>query len=1038
MDILYAGGVNNPMDSIEQISYLLFLRLLTERDEQLAALSKKYKRIFSGKWSRYAWGNFVTLTGDQLFDSTRSAIEDLHELPHLSETGRLLFRRATLKIYDRPTLRAVIQSVHEMDLTEHDGADIKGDMYEYLLSKISMSGTNGQFRTPRHIIDLIVEMVDPKPGRRICDPACGTAGFLISAFNHILKQNTSKADLKTGNVTGDKLKPAQWKFLEQQAFTGFDNNANMIKISILNLYLHKLEKANIDLHNPLTTTKGGTYPGPQYDCILANPPFSGKVQKESILSDLNHGLNTRATELLFLKWFIDHLADGGRAGVIVPEGIIFQSQNAYKKLRKILVDDYLWCVVSLPAGVFNPYSGVKTSILLMDKTLAKKTDKILFVKIENDGFDLGAQRRPIDKNDLPKAGDFIKNYKPAVMSGKDIEDTDFAHAVKKKRIAESGDWNLSGERYRTSKKLRPTTYKLLDLGDVAEVISGQSPEGKYYNETGEGMPFYQGKTEFAEMFISTPKKWTTQVTRTAQKGDILMSVRAPVGPVNIATQEICIGRGLAAIRANEMVFPLYLFYVLRALEDDIKGGGGAVFDSISRKQIQAIKIPLPPLDIQKAIVAEIDGYQKIIDGARQVVDNYKPTIKIDPDWPMVRLSEVTDLQNGYAFKSADYVDESNTLNLRMSNIRPNGNLDLEHNPKYLPDAYVETYSSYLLKDGDVVIAMTDMASDPKILGVPTIIKTDGRKLLLNQRVGKFEKVDTERINISFLCYILTSDKVKEYYKTLGSGGVQINIGKKDILSYLIPLPPLSVQQEIVAQVEAEQQIVNANKKLIEIYEQKIKDKIAEVWGCDTSQATVESKADEMADEQVRATTPYKDDAAVVCLLLSEMEKFQRPTTEFFIQKHIFVIKHHLHLPVNSVFKRKVAGPWSQELRWKAIEAAIKTNWLRCEKKRFVAGSAFEKGLSHAATVLGESAAKITKLVDDLKAFGNNGLERWTTVLKVVEDLKEKQQPITRANIQHEIDNWRDKRLKKIFAEESVDYTINKMIKYKWLPTASGQ
>jgi len=392
MDILYAGGVNNPMDSIEQISYLLFLRLLTERDEQLAALSKKYKRIFSGKWARYAWGNFVTLTGDELFDSIRSAIENLHELPDLSETGRLLFRRATLKIYDRPTLRAVIQSIHEMDLAEHNGADIKGDMYEYLLSKISMSGTNGQFRTPRHIIDFIVEVVDPKPDRRICDPACGTAGFLISAFNHILKQNTSKADLKAGNVTGDKLKPAQWKFLEQQAFTGFDNDANMIKIAILNLYLHKLEKANIDLHNPLTTTRGGTYPGPQYDCILANPPFSGKVQKESILSDLNHGINTRATELLFLKWFIDHLADKGRAGVIVPEGIIFQSQNAYKKLRKMLVDDYLWCVVSLPAGVFNPYAGVKTSVLLMDKTLAKKTNNILFVRIENDGFDLGAQR----------------------------------------------------------------------------------------------------------------------------------------------------------------------------------------------------------------------------------------------------------------------------------------------------------------------------------------------------------------------------------------------------------------------------------------------------------------------------------------------------------------------------------------------------------------------------------------------------------------------------------------------------------------------
>jgi type I restriction enzyme M protein len=172
MDILWAGGVNNPMDSIEQISYLLFLRLLSERDDQLAALDRRYARVFSGDWSRYAWGNFVTLTGDALFDAARSAIEKLHELPGLSETGKLLFQRATLKVYDRPTLRAVVQAVHGLDLEAHDGADLKGDMYEYLQSRLSMSGTNGQFRTPRHTIALI----DPRPGLRVCDPAVGTAG----------------------------------------------------------------------------------------------------------------------------------------------------------------------------------------------------------------------------------------------------------------------------------------------------------------------------------------------------------------------------------------------------------------------------------------------------------------------------------------------------------------------------------------------------------------------------------------------------------------------------------------------------------------------------------------------------------------------------------------------------------------------------------------------------------------------------------------------------------------------------------------------
>src|SRR5438034_681833 len=208
MDILWSGGVNNPMDSIEQCSYLLFLRLLTEKDETLASLDKKYTRIFSGKWSRFAWGNFVTLTGDHLFDTIRDAIEKFHELPGLTDTGKLLFSRATLKIYDRPTLRAVVQAIHELDLEPHGGLDLKGDMYEYLLGKISQSGTNGQFRTPRHIIAMMVALVNPQPGMRICDPACGTAGFLIAAFQHILKNHTSKAALAKGEPTGDLLKPA--------------------------------------------------------------------------------------------------------------------------------------------------------------------------------------------------------------------------------------------------------------------------------------------------------------------------------------------------------------------------------------------------------------------------------------------------------------------------------------------------------------------------------------------------------------------------------------------------------------------------------------------------------------------------------------------------------------------------------------------------------------------------------------------------------------------------------------------------------------
>lgn len=464
MNILWAGGVNNPMDSIEQCSYLLFLRLLTEKDETFAALDKKYTRIFSGKWSRFAWGNFVTLAGDELFDAVRNAIESLHELPGLTDTGKLLFSRATLKIYDRPTLRAVIQGIQELDLAANSGHDFKGDMYEYLLSKLAASGTNGQFRTPRHIIDLIVELVNPQPGQRICDPACGTAGFLISAFTHILGQNTKVADLKRGNLDGSMLKPAQWKFLEEQAFTGFDNDANMVKIAILNLYLHQLERAKIDHFNPLTIGFGGVYPGQRYDVILANPPFAGKVQEESILADLNSRLDTRATELLFLKWFIDHLTSGGRAGVIVPNGVLFGSNNAATKLRELLLTECdLQAVISLPSGVFRPYAGVATAALIFQKIpvggdvrrllnpsseSAKKletphvvsygTKNVWFYDLTADGFSLDDKRTPIEANDIPD----VLNKWPKREEGPN------SYRVPIEKIKEN-DWSLAAGRYKT-------------------------------------------------------------------------------------------------------------------------------------------------------------------------------------------------------------------------------------------------------------------------------------------------------------------------------------------------------------------------------------------------------------------------------------------------------------------------------------------------------------------------------------------------------------------------------------------------------------
>lgn len=637
MDILWAGGVNNPMDSIEQISYLLFLRLLTERDTQLAQLDKKYKRIFSGEWAKYSWENFVTLTGDALFDAIRSAVERLHELPRMSSTGRLLFSRATLKIYDRPALRAVIQGIHEMDLAAHNGDDLKGDMYEYLLSKISMSGTNGQFRTPRHIIAMIVALVDPQPGMRICDPACGTAGFLIAAYNHILQNHTSKAALAKGHATGDLLKPAQWRFLENQAFIGYDNDANMVKIGILNLYLHRLEKANIELHNPLTTGKGGSYPGLLFDVILANPPFAGKIQNEGILSDLNHKLNTRATELLFLKWFIDHLAPNGRAGIVVPEGVVMGTDNASTRLRRMVIEEnQLEAVVSLPHSCFKPYASVATFVLVIRK--GGRTDRVWMYQLSADGFSQDGVRRPVEENDIP---DLLQQWHQRSHTGyKPLYGKHGTVAVD--RIARQ-ELELAPRVYLLRRNVAHD-YPLVHIDSLCTLEKGATPAAKA--EPGE----YPLVTTAEELKSSTSYQFEGEA--------VCVPLVSSTGHGHASIKRVTYIKGrfaaatiIAVLRVKDesRLSARYLYYFMESHKDELLVPlmKGAANVSPSLHKIGLVRIPVPPLKDQLRLASELTALESELTETQARLDGLRAN-RADA---LLRFKNV--------FSSKDVLDDGN-------------------------------------------------------------------------------------------------------------------------------------------------------------------------------------------------------------------------------------------------------------------------------------------------------------------------------------------------------------------------------------------
>ena len=453
-DIL-VGKVPDPKSQVEQITIALIYKFMDDIDAGSEELGGQ-RSFFAGEFARYGWAKLVRsgLGGHETLNLYAEAITRMPENPGIPQLFRTIFNNAYLPYRDPETLRAFLKVINEFS---YDDSERLGDAFEYLLSVLGSQGDAGQFRTPRHIIDFIVAVIDPKKNESVLDPACGTAGFLISSYKHILKANTDE----NGH---SRLTPDEKDTLATN-FRGYDISPDMVRLSLVNMYLHGLFAPHIFEYDTLTSQERWN----EYaDVILANPPFMSP--KGGIRPHNRFSVQSKRSEVLFVDYMAEHLTPNGRAGIIVPEGIIFQSQNAYKKLRKLLVEDYLVAVVSLPAGVFQPYSGVKTSILILDKGLAKKADRIAFFKVENDGFDLGAQRRAIDKNDLPQVRKELGEYLGRLRAGESMDDfqptlTDRVaepraeytksepaptHGLiaEKEKIAAGGDYGLSGERYR--------------------------------------------------------------------------------------------------------------------------------------------------------------------------------------------------------------------------------------------------------------------------------------------------------------------------------------------------------------------------------------------------------------------------------------------------------------------------------------------------------------------------------------------------------------------------------------------------------------
>ena len=394
--IIWAGGITNPITVIEQLTYLMFIHDLDVKEletEQLENLTHtKMERIFPQTPAGQAlrWHNFKDKNAAEIFATLKDRVFPFikNELGKDDQSAFSRYMSDALFLF--PTPQIVERVVTGLDdLYQHDlsGLDVQGDLYEYMLDKLATSGKNGQFRTPAQIRNMMVRLIEPTPDSKICDPACGTAGFLISSAEFIRS--------KYENV----MTSEQWDHFAGDMFSGFDMDKTMLRISAMNLMLHSITTPTIEYRDSVSKTNDIAE---EYDIILANPPFSGTIDKEGVSDDLKRVCNTTKTELLFIALFLRMLKKGGRCACIVPDGVLSGTTKAHQSLRKELIENHkLQAVISMPSGVFKPYSGVSTAVLVFTKTGAGGTDKVWFYDMNADGFSLDDKRNPVVENDIP-------------------------------------------------------------------------------------------------------------------------------------------------------------------------------------------------------------------------------------------------------------------------------------------------------------------------------------------------------------------------------------------------------------------------------------------------------------------------------------------------------------------------------------------------------------------------------------------------------------------------------------------------------------
>ena len=635
---------------------------------------------------------------------------------------------------------------------------------------------------------------------------------MISAYKHILRQHDGKNDQTGEPTSAEKRLSPEEKQKMMSNFVGYDIDPGMMRIAIVNMYLHHFPNPKIYEYDTLTYEDRWD---DTFDVILANPPFM--TPKGGIRPHKRFSVQATRSEVLFVDYILEHLNIKGRAGIIVPEGVIFRNDSAYKELRKKLVEDGLYAVVSLPQGVFAKPGGkgnVKTSILFFDNQLAKRSNEILFVKVENDGFDLGAQRRKIDKDDLPEALAILDAWK----NGKK-QSSDLALWVKKEKISENGYYNLTSELYKEREVRKNQKWPLVEIGAIAEILNGYAFKSNNYVNNGIRI-IRITNVQNGRIVDDNPKFYPENTKEPISKyelkeNDLLLSLTGNVGRVGILQKEFLpatLNQRVACLRPKkDKILAKYLFYLLNRNvfeKDCIKSASGIAQKNLSTIWLSKYKIPLPPLEVQKEIVEQIEVKQNAVNHAKEIIKNLERERRYFGQ-SLRKLKDVEMSNLGDICENMDSKRKPVTKSDRS----------IGKYPYYGASGIVDYVDDYIF-DGEYLLVSEDGAN-LLARSTPIAFSISGKTWVNNHaHILKFENSETQKL----VEHYLNSIDVKQYV----TGTAQPKLNQENLNKIQIPLPPIEIQKQLVAEAEKEEEIIAANRRLIELMEGKISQVLAEI------------------------------------------------------------------------------------------------------------------------------------------------------------------------------------------------------------------